>query len=628
MSDPLISLSLGLGDILPTIDPPVNDGPSNTGTPDPTVTVTVTVPNTSSSSSSSSSLISSSSTHSHSGVSTNNATLPLMTPSTLATTNTADFITTTYLTYQGTALVTITALVQNPARMQDNVGTNTFFSNRTAVIGVFTAVGIIIFAAVVALLAWAARKRKLKRLRREAAEKASSSGHRNFFDDEINDVVAPSEKSWWGNTSGTSIPDPTLPMLHVNTGYNNVPAVPPLPGDLSATSPLSDIPTSIAHPYASAPPSVISDSYQVGGVTHTRDNSTITATTTTTTPSRDFSRSPPPSVPLPGVPNRFGQNGGHLPQIDEAPSSSNAWVSANVPASQSHSSKGGPVHPYASPPTNRKSTLYPEDVLFSLGKEGGVGRSLSGRVLAGADRGTPVMMQPQESMLGITQMMHPNNMPQPATSIPPVPQVQVQRPEEPISRNPEVQATRGYQNSQARTAPVHEHHNEYGVNDRSRSLDGRPVSGISDGGWYEHEVSEIGRAAAAASGESVLGGSAAHNTDYGYPRINSASDVNISSVGGEGTQGSHRGAASSPSGTDVRDPKKGLHDPRFSGLFGGSGWISSGDESHRLGSGSNNHGTRLSSARGSFDHGTADDHYYDSGRYGSNGNRVLRVTNE
>lgn len=561
-----------------------------------------------------------------------------MTPSE-STTNTAEFITTTYLTYQGTALVTITALVQNPARMQDNTSTNTFFSNRTAVIGVFTAVGIILFACVVALLAWAAHRRKQKRLRQEAAEKASSSGHRNFFDDEVNDVVDPSEKSWWGNTSGTSIPDPTLPMLHVNTGYNNVPPVPPLPGDLSAASTFSDVPTSIAHPYASAPPSVLSDSYQSSAVTHARDNSTTTATSTTTAPSRDFARSPPPSVPLPAVQNRFGQSGHHLPQIDEAPlSSSNRWATPShepVATSDNLSSKGGPVHPYASPPTNRKSRLYPEDVLFSLGKGGGVGRSLSGRMLVGSESETPVIMQPQESMLGITQgmnMMHQNNLPQPASSVPggplpPVPQVQVQRPTE-ETRNLQSQAPRGYQGpiSQARTAPVHESHNEVIHNPASRSLDGRPMSGFSDGGWYEQEATSDAGGRAAASGDSVLGGSGAHiaNADYGYPRLNSTSDVNVS-MGGDGTHGSHGELGLSPSGTDVNEGKKKLHDPRFSGLFGGSGWASSSGDESRLGSTNNNHnGTRLS--RGSFDHGTADDHYYGGGgRYGSNGNRVLRV---
>jgi hypothetical protein len=278
-------------------------------------------------------------------------------------------ITTTYVTSQGTSLLTITAVVSNPAgHIQDqaNAPGGALFNNRTETIGVFTAVGIVTFAMIVALVAWAARRRTLKRRREEAEDHKS----RDFFEDEVNDAGAPSEKSSWGNTS---IPESGGVPLQIMTsgGYNMAPPVPPLPSEFSAVpasvaskSPvLSDGGLILSHPYAGAGP--FSDSYS-NNVRHDRNGSVGTGWTS---PARDDFRSPPPSAPLAALPykNPASNNSTYLPLIhDGAPVSSSSHPSAAN-------------HPFASPPTNRKSELYPEDVLWGLGNDGGVGRSLTGK---------------------------------------------------------------------------------------------------------------------------------------------------------------------------------------------------------------------------------------------------------
>lgn len=380
-----ISLSLpSLPDILsPIIDPPLESPviPTVTAPPD-TVTVTADPSSSTSSitrSSSTSSVTSRSQTSAP--VSTSSSSIPAENNST--STEPPEFLTTTYLTQEGSSFITVTSRITNPARTHSNPGTNDFFSNKTAVIGVFTACAIVGFAIIIAFIAWVARRRTLKRWEREEAEKEFD--RRNFLQDEIQDSLAPSEKSWWASGSGTSIPDGTggMPMQNANfVLYNGMPP----PGQQTELSPVATTfsgsheskgaPTSaesigpISHPYSG---SVVSEPYHL--TSPRAQHSSIASISSV----REVARSPPPSIPLPPAPySNRGQDPSHLPIILEGPpsSSSEGWSQSlathSAPLSRSAS------HPYASPPTNRKSELYAEDVLLDLGSKGGVGRSLSG----------------------------------------------------------------------------------------------------------------------------------------------------------------------------------------------------------------------------------------------------------
>jgi hypothetical protein len=208
----------------------------------------------------------------------------------------------------------------------------------------------------VALVAWA-RRRALKQ--REQAEEMKS---RDLFDDEINDVRAPSEKSWWGSAS---ISEGGMPLQIVASGnYNMAYPVPPLPSEFSPTSAatsknplLSDRDLTLPHPYAGT------SFYSNGNMTRERNGSIGTVWSSS---GRDAPRSPP-NAPLPALPYKNAASTYFPPKRDGARVSSSSRPSSTA------------SHPFASPPTNRKSALHPEDVLWGLGNDGGVGRSLSGR---------------------------------------------------------------------------------------------------------------------------------------------------------------------------------------------------------------------------------------------------------
>lgn len=449
----------------------------------------------------------------------------------------------------------------------------------------FTVVGIVAFAVAAALIAWMTRRRTLKQRRREEVDKSS----RDFFEDEVNDAGDPSEKSWWGNASGASIPG-GVPLQPVTSmGYGSVPPVPPLPSEFShnsAASPsvasrsplLSDGGLSFPHPYAGTGSSLVSDNYSNNIVTHDRSGSATTGWTSST---REPTQSPPTS-PLPAVPYRgqAANNGVYLPLIHEGTPNS---LSPSVP-----------YHPFASPPTNRRSELYPEDVLWGFGTEGGVGRSLSGK----RPVEPPVPVRPPET---VTTLPIPPNQPR----MPPTQHHAVlQQPQ--YLFHPANDASRGKQSpvESSRLTP------EHNIADTSNSRI-RPASGISEGGWYDDSNSEIGRAAlvgATASGESFLNSNAGRNDRYGYPYTapnRSQSRVDKSAA---------TSAAELPEKKSTTP-----HDPRFSGLFGnvavaqprGDSPLSHGRQSQDLDEESEEE----------EEHFTNHSH----GGSGGSGNRVLRV---
>lgn len=535
--------------------------------PGPTVTVTASGSQTSPGTSGSTSNSTSSTSHLSNSTSSSSISIPT-TPSN-ASSATGDFITTTYLTYEGTSLVTVTAIVSNPgAHVQSNSGkSNDFLSNRTAVIGVFTAIAIITFAMIVAFIAWAARRRTLKIRQREEEERESKT-RRNFFDDEDNDVIAPSEKSWWGNASGTSIPD-------MSQGHNEPPPpVPPLPFDYSpsaptfspsiaSSAPLVTSPTSgasVPHPYASAAPSVVSDSYQIEGAGHHHNNSFAT----TTTASREAIRSPLPPPTSPTFAHKIQPAAATtmLPLIKEGASSrsSDDWNS-NIQHMQSPSGldiRGSPSptadhtqkapssalkaseHPYASPRPDRRSKLFADDVLLGLGGAEGLGRSLSDS-------------HPAEPVVHSNQR-HQHNQQHSATHSY---AWQTSQSPPPVSR------------------PVLQHSkasNGTGTGSMSYGpMQSRSDTGFSDGRWFEEDSSAEAakvRGGAAASGESVLEGNIARNNGFRLGSNNHSTRGN-----GKWVSNAHDNIA-----VDVSERKRVPHDPRFSGLFGNV-WGTPNDES-------------------------------------------------
>ena len=412
----------------------------------------------------------------------------------------------------------------------------------------FTSIGVLVFAAIAAIIAWAARRRTLKRWRREKADRESFD-RRNFLQDEMHDEHSPSEKSWWAGASGTSIPG--MPMRAINSpGLYIVPPLPPLPTELSPTAMRfpgsnaakslitgTEIGGTIPHPYGSPSYSMAPDLYQVSPLTHSRS---ITSTTST----REAARSPPPTQLSPLPYSGLVQDPSYLPMILEGPSPSTStvgWASQSqlIPALSGEmppllartntistlppfpSSSKAPSHPYTSPPTNRKSELYAEDVLLDLGNNGGIGRSLSGS-------------RPARPAL-------PTKMP-------------------PLSENMQDGSRTGLDfGSRGQTSAGHSGSNGSHVAFRQAS-----GSGISDGGWYDDSPSDTAKAAsgAAASGESVLGGDEARNNGFAYSQTRDSQVVSANGLS-----------------VNIAERRKVPHDPRFSGLFGA--WADSTEERYQ-----------------------------------------------
>jgi len=489
------------------------------------VTVTATASETSTSTSTTHSTTPSSSSHSTSVPTT------ALVSSTSSKSNiaNANYITTTYLTSQGTSLFTTTAIVSNPAgevQDQSNAPSGALFNNRAETIGVFTTVGIVAFAIIAALVAWAARRRTLKRRRKEAEE----SNSRGFFEDETNDAGAPSEKSWWGNTSGASIPEGGGVPLKIVTsgGYDMAPPVPPLPFEFSPSSAvpasvtskspsLSDAELTLPHPYAGT--GSFADSYSNNSVTYGRDGG---AGIGWIFPVKDAFRSSP-SAPL-SYKNAASNNATYLPSIHEG-----------APVSSSSHPSSAANHPFTSPPMNRKSELYPEDVLWGLGNSGGVGRSLSGKRPG----------EPPEPLIPAD----PFSSPQSQTSHQAMVRQQPSYLLYPADGSHVHDKASPVENSQM--IPEHSDHN---LSDNTI----RPTSGISEGGWYRDSNSELGGAAlagATASRESFSNTGTSKNERYAYPYT------------APGGNRSHVEIARDKSTTTSRKMKV-PHDPRLSGLFG------------------------------------------------------------
>ncbi|KAG8788507.1 hypothetical protein FRB91_007274 [Serendipita sp. 411] len=595
-----ISLSIpSLTDIITIISPPEDTSSSPDG-PDPTVTVTVTVVEPPRPTGTSSPSI----TISHTNSSTS---LPLSSSSTQlsnTTTSEPEFITTTFVSTQGDNVFAVTTVIANPAghvHAAPSNGTAQFFQNRAAVIGVFTALGIIIFASLAAAVACATHRRIIMRRRREEHER--SLERRDFFDDEMNDVIEPSDKQWWGNTSGTSIPEPNAMQSQMGplTNYEPVPPfllLPSLPkqdNSATRTSAYSEAGsgTTVAHPYASASSYRTSGSYLDSPMSHSRTTSTVTSLTS---PSRSIIRSPPPSAPLPPLPPT------QLPRIAEGPPSthSDGWDSQIQPAPRGAQdsipltqvvpvpaltsldrSSHAISHPYASPPANRRSELWAGDVLVDLGVEGGVGRSLSGR-RPPAPPIPPPLPPPDvrvENSLGI------QNPRQGRASLSPL-QVDASGSHHNLHAN--------RMDSASQPSPIHSMRmtpEQIGDPSRSNSR-AESGTGFSDGGWYDDEsTSEAGKytsADAAASRESVLG--ATNTPHYGYEKVSGRA---ISSA----QRSDSKTSISEPS-TNAANRRMPPHDPRYSGLFGVWGAPNSVDESKRqVGSLDETHGSTLQYSR-------------------------------
>lgn len=520
-----------------------------------------------------------SSSSSHSTISLSSNVTSSSSPVQNAASETGDFITTTYVSMEGQSLVTITAVVTNPAARFNGPSDNSssFLQNRAAVIGVFTALGLTLAVTFMAIFAWVVRRRRIKQRRKQVNEKASAP--RNFFDDEDDDVVAPSEKSWWPSAgSGASIPEGNAGVsLSVMGGSQTRYS--------SAFSKSIDTPTSaygglqqesgIAHPYST---------YS----TRSNDDSDKFVM-----PIRDL-RSPvpslpPPIAPLPPTPANIQQSdykvrSSMLPQILEADlSSSDGWHSelqptppgltpplrepdseglglelnprvVNQKGSSTSLHQPPESHPYASPKPQRKSRLLPEDVLW--------------------ERGKPVDWNPE--ILGSSSITND----QLTDNTPPTPPSQPQPPNSlPLRRlvlNNSVASSLGKPTHMtplsARVSPAP------ASSTGASAVESRPGSAlgdvaISDGGWYdddEHSAEEDGNSpAAAASGESD-------------------------------------GGVLSNLPVDIRDRKKLSQDPRFSGLFGNA-WNDTGAQlrqetipNHRLslGSGSIDDGEETRARRG------------------------------
>jgi hypothetical protein len=105
-------------------------------------------------------------------------------------------------------------------------------SNRAAVIGVFTAVGVTALVLSLTLVLYIFRKRQAQR-QSEKDHAAAAAGARGFLDDE--DELG-NEKGWWHGSSGTTLPG-AQPVY-----YNS--------GPLDYSRPY----VGAVHPYASAVP--------------------------------------------------------------------------------------------------------------------------------------------------------------------------------------------------------------------------------------------------------------------------------------------------------------------------------------------------------------------------------------
>ena len=202
-------------------------------------------------------------------------------------------------------------------------------SNRAAVIGVFTAVGVTALVLFLTLVLCIFRKRQERR-RLEKDHAAATAGARGFIDDE--DELG-NEKGWWHGGSGTTLPG-TQPV------YRN-------PDPLEYSQPY----VGVVHPYASAvptpnrmaPPVYTYSNHQAYipnyGSTSTDFEGTTNAQFTSSTVRHDIA-----SVGFGHVPQQHGQSTPSPP----------GWI---------QDSSGSSAHPYASPQRHTVYDLLAEDVL-------------------------------------------------------------------------------------------------------------------------------------------------------------------------------------------------------------------------------------------------------------------------
>jgi len=207
-------------------------------------------------------------------------------------------------------------------------------SNRAAVIGVFTAVGVTTLVLFLALVLCIFRKRQARRqLEKDHAAAAAAARARGFLDDE--DELG-NEKGWWHEGSGTTLPG-AQPVY-----YNS--------GPLDYSGPL----VGVVHPYASA----VSTPNRLAPPVDAYSNHQACIQTPPSygSSSTDFGRTTIAQLPPSTVGHDMTSFGfGHvLQQHEQSTPPPPVWI---------QESSGGSTHPYASPRRHTVYGLLAEDVL-------------------------------------------------------------------------------------------------------------------------------------------------------------------------------------------------------------------------------------------------------------------------
>ena len=206
-------------------------------------------------------------------------------------------------------------------------------SNRAAVIGVFTAVGITALVLFLALVLYIFRKRQARR-QLEKDHAAATGGARGFLDDE--DELG-NEKGWWHGDSGTSLPG-AQPVP-----YNS--------GPLDYSRPY----VGTAHPYASTAPTPNRTAPPVVD-TYSSHQTSVPTPPGYDLPSTDSGSAISAQLPSSTAGNDISSFGfGHVPQPP--------GQSTPPPHVQVQESSGDSPHPYASLRRHTAYELLAEDVL-------------------------------------------------------------------------------------------------------------------------------------------------------------------------------------------------------------------------------------------------------------------------